>query len=92
MVWVLFGFYGLFYALSEGATKAMVAELVPDEKRSSAYGIFNAAVGVMALPASLIAGLLWNRISPAAPFAFGAALAGLALLGLSMVSTKKSAA
>jgi len=42
----------------------------------------SAAVGVMALPASLVAGILWHRISPAAPFAFGAALAGLALLGL----------
>jgi MFS family permease len=82
MMWVLYAFYGLFYALSEGAAKAMVAELVPEESRGTAYGLYNAAVGVMALPASLIAGLLWQRMSPAAPFAFGAALAGLALLGL----------
>ncbi|MCX6543452.1 MAG: MFS transporter [Acidobacteria bacterium] len=85
MMWVLYAFYGLFYALSEGAAKAMVAELVPEESRGTAYGLYNAAVGVMALPASLIAGLLWQRISPAAPFAFGAALAGLALVGLSFV-------
>ncbi|MCX6538358.1 MAG: MFS transporter [Acidobacteria bacterium] len=82
MMWVLYAFYGLFYAFSEGAAKAMVAELVPEESRGTAYGLYNAAVGVMALPASLIAGILWHRISPAAPFAFGAALAGLALLGL----------
>ena len=82
MMWVLYAFYGLFYALSEGAAKAMVAELVPEESRGTAYGLYNAAVGVMALPASLVAGLLWQRISPAAPFAFGAALAGLALIGL----------
>jgi MFS family permease len=82
MMWVLYAFYGLFYALSEGAAKAMVAELVPEESRGTAYGLYNAAVGVMALPASLVAGILWHRISPAAPFAFGAALAGLALLGL----------
>jgi len=82
MIWVLYAFYGLFYAFSEGAAKAMVAELVPEESRGTAYGLYNAAVGVMALPASLIAGVLWQRISPAAPFAFGAALAGLALFGL----------
>ena len=85
MIWVLYAFYGLFYALSEGAAKAMVAELVPEESRGTAYGLYNAAVGVMALPASLVAGMLWHRISPAAPFAFGAALAGLALLGLFFV-------
>ena len=82
MIWILYAFYGLFYAFSEGAAKAMVAELVSEESRGTAYGLYNAAVGVMALPASLAAGILWHRISPAAPFAFGAALAGLALLGL----------
>jgi len=85
MIWVLYAFYGLFYAFSEGAAKAMVAELVPEESRGTAYGLYNAAIGVMALPASVIAGLLWHRISPAAPFAFGAALAGLALIGLWLV-------
>jgi MFS family permease len=82
MIWVLYAFYGLFYAFSEGAAKAMVAELVSEESRGTAFGLYNAAVGVMALPASLVAGVLWHRISPAAPFAFGAALAGLALFGL----------
>jgi MFS family permease len=82
MIWVLWAFYGLFYALSESAAKAMVAELVAEESRGTAYGLYNAAVGVMALPASLLAGILWQRISPAAPFAFGAALAALALIGL----------
>ena len=82
MIWVLYAFYGLFYALSEGAAKAMVAELVPEESRGAAYGLYNASVGVMALPASLLAGILWRRISPAAPFAFGAALSGLALVAL----------
>ena len=82
MIWVLYAFYGLFYALSEGAAKAMVAELVSEESRGAAYGLYNAAVGVMALPASLLAGVLWHRISPAAPFAFGAALSGLALIAL----------
>jgi len=85
MIWPLYAFYGLFYALTEGSSKALVAELVPSATRGLAYGLYNAAVGVMALPASLIAGVLWARISPAAPFAFGAALATLALIGLAFV-------
>jgi MFS family permease len=85
MIWGLFAFYGLFYALTEGSAKALVAELVPDANRGVAYGLYNAAVGVMALPASLIAGALWTRVSPAAPFAFGAVLALLALVGLGFV-------
>ena len=89
MIWGLYAFYGLFYALTEGAAKAMVAELVPEESRGTAYGLYNAAVGVMALPASVIAGLLWHRISPAAPFVFGAGLAGLALIALWFVPTRR---
>jgi MFS family permease len=85
MIWALYGFYGLFYSLTEGSAKAMVAELVPDENRGAAYGLYSASIGVMALPASLIAGTLWNRISPAAPFAFGAVLAAVAFLGLQII-------
>ena len=85
MIWVFYALYGLFYALTEGSAKAMVAELVPDENRGAAYGLYNASIGIMALPASVIAGVLWNKISPAAPFAFGAALAALAFVGLSLV-------
>ncbi len=85
MIWVLFSVYGLFYALTEGAAKALVAELVPEKDRGKAYGLYNASIGVMALPASLIAGVLWTRVSPAAPFAFGAALAVIALITLQFV-------
>jgi MFS family permease len=85
MIWVLYAFYGLFYALTEGAGKALVAELVPDANRGAAYGLYNASIGVMALPASLVAGVLWTRVSPAAPFAFGAAMAFLAFVALRFV-------
>jgi MFS family permease len=85
MVWALYAFYGLFYALAEGSAKALVAELVPDANRGLAYGLYSAAVGVMALPASVIAGVLWTRVSPAAPFAFGAAIAVVAMIGLAFV-------
>jgi MFS family permease len=80
-VWVLFGLYGVFYALTEGSAKALVADLVPDEKRGTAYGLYSAGVGLAALPASLIAGILWQGIGswqgfgPAAPFIFGMGMA-----------------
>ena len=83
-VWTLFGFYGLYYAATEGVAKALVADLVPEELRGTAYGLFNAAIGIMTLPASFIAGLLWQGIGswtgfgPSAPFFFGAGMALLA--------------
>jgi MFS family permease len=77
-VWLLFGIYGIYYALTEGVAKALVADIVPQEQRGTAYGLFNAAIGLTALPASLIAGILWQTVNPAAPFYFGAAMALLA--------------
>ncbi len=86
-VWILFGLYGVYYALTEGAAKAFVADLVPPERRGTAYGLYNAALALTAFPASLIAGILWQGIGswggfgPSAPFFFGAALS-LAATGL----------
>ncbi len=83
-VWALFGLYGLYYAATEGVAKALVADLVPEAQRGTAYGLFNAAIGITALPASVIAGLLWQGVGawsgfgPAAPFLFGAGMALLA--------------
>lgn len=75
---ILYILYGLYYGLTEGVEKALVADLVEPEKRGTAYGLYNGAVGIFALPASLIAGFLWQYISPSAPFIFGAILALLA--------------
>ncbi len=77
-IWLLFAFYGIYYATTEGVAKALVADLVGREYRGRAYGIYNASLGVMALPASLIAGRLWDRVSPAAPFFFGSAVTAAA--------------
>lgn len=87
-VWILYAIYGLYYAFTEGSAKSMVAELVPEENRGAAYGLFNASIGVMALPASVIAGYLWN-ISSAAPFAFGALMAFLAFVALRFLPKEK---
>jgi MFS family permease len=77
-IWLLFGLYGLYYAATEGAAKALVADLVPPEQRGTAYGLFNAAIGLTMLPASLIAGVLWENLGAGAPFFFGALMALLA--------------
>lgn len=79
-VWLLFAFYGIYYATTEGVAKALVADMVADSHRGRAYGIYNMSVGLITLPASLIAGLLWDRVNPAAPFYFGAALSLMATL------------
>jgi len=84
-IWLFYSIYGLYYALTEGASRAFVADLIPQEQRGTAYGFFNAGIGLAALPASLIAGILWQGLGawgglgPAAPFYFGAALAVLAV-------------
>lgn len=83
-IWALFALYGLYYAATEGAAKAFIADLVPDTQRGTAYGLYNAAVGITVLPASLIAGLLWqgagtwSGFGASAPFLFGAVMALLA--------------
>jgi MFS family permease len=82
--------YGGYYGLSYGTAKALVADLVPTELRGTAFGTYNAALGLIDLPASLIAGLLWQGLGSwqgfgaSAPFLFGAtaALAAALLLAL----------
>ena len=83
-VWALFAFYGIYYAATEGVAKALIADLVPESQRGTAYGLYAAAVGLTALPASLIAGLLWQGLGSwtgfgaSAPFFFGAVMSLLA--------------
>jgi MFS family permease len=78
---VLYVLYGIYYGMTEGTARAMVADLVRPDQRGTAYGVFNAAVGLAAFPASLIAGVLWQGIGgwqgwgPRAPFFFGSLLA-----------------
>jgi MFS family permease len=81
-MWLLFACYGIYYGIVEGVARAFVADLVPKEKRGTAYGLYHGVVGLTLLPASVLAGWLWQTISPAAPFYFGAGLAFLAMLGM----------
>jgi MFS family permease len=81
-MWVLFGCYGIYYGIIEGVTKAYVADLVPAERRGTAYGYFQGMVGLTLLPASVLAGWLWSVVSPATPFYLGAGLAFVAMLAM----------
>jgi len=80
-VWVLYAIYGIYYGMAEGSARALVADMVAPEHRGTGYGAYNTVVGVTALPASLLAGLLWQGLGdwdgfgPSAPFLFGAVLA-----------------
>ena len=80
-VWALYALYGFYYGMAYGTAKAMVADLVPGELRGTAYGTYNAVLGILDFPASLIAGVLWQGaggwqgFGPSAPFIFGGVLA-----------------
>jgi MFS family permease len=91
-VWILYAVYGLYYGLTYGTAKALVADVVPERLRGTAFGTYNAVLGLLDFPASLIAGLLWDGWSgigfagfgPSAPFFFGATMAGLAALAMAL--------
>ena len=73
--WALFAVYGIFYGMTEGTEKALVADIVPKVRRGAAFGWYNLAIGLGALPASLIFGAIWDRSGAPAAFVFGATLA-----------------
>jgi MFS family permease len=78
--WALFFVYGSYYGLTEPVEKALVRDVTSPELRARAYGLYNFVIGATALPAGLLTGWLWDRVSPAAALATGAALAGAASL------------
>ncbi|HSD66216.1 MAG TPA: MFS transporter, partial [Vicinamibacteria bacterium] len=67
--------YGLYAAATEGAERAFVADFVPPERRGTAFGWFHLAVGISALPASVMFGIVWSRFGAAAAFGLSASLA-----------------
>ncbi len=83
-VWALYAIYGAFYGLAYSTANALIADLVPAELRGTAYGTYNAMIGLLAFPASVIAGVLWQGVGawpgfgPSAPFVFGGLMALIA--------------
>jgi MFS family permease len=80
--WALFAAYGVFFGLTEGTERALVADIVPPERRGSAFGWYHLAVGLGMLPASLLFGVLWDRAGAPTAFLVGAALSLAAAVGL----------
>jgi len=89
--WALFLAYGTFFGLTEGTQAALIADLVGQARRGTAYGWYYLAVGIGALPASVLFGLIWDRVSPRAAFDVGAGLAFAAALVLLAVRPQKPA-
>ncbi len=95
-VWLLYVAYGLYYGLAYGTANALVADLVPEALRGTAYGTYHAVIGILAFPASFIAGLLWQGMGawagfgPSAPFWFGGSLALIASLLMAFWMPKTS--
>jgi MFS family permease len=87
----LFALHGSYMGLTDGVQRAYLATLVPEERKATGFGLFHLVVGAAILPASLIAGLLWDHIGPAAPFWFGAGLAMLAALTFVSLSRRRQA-
>ncbi len=79
-VWVLFAIYGLYIALTDGVSKALVGQYVDKKDSGAIYGLLQTVTSIGLLLASVIGGLLWSVVGPRATFAFGAGAAGLALL------------
>jgi MFS family permease len=96
--WFLMTVYGVYFALTDGVARAFVADLVPADYRGTAYGVFHMAIGLAAMPSSLIAGILWGGLGtwsgwgPSAPFYFGAVLAFVAALLLAILLPAEQAA
>jgi MFS family permease len=76
--WTLFVIYGLYFGLTEGVEKALVADLVTDEKRGTAFGLYNLAYGITVFPASLIFGFVWSEFGAAPAFIMSAAISMVA--------------
>ena len=90
--WTLFLIYGVYFGLTEGVEKALVTDLVPPEKRGTAFGFYNLAFSITVLPASIIFGALWNQFGASAAFLVSAAISVGAAMLLLTVQTKKIAA
>jgi MFS family permease len=77
---VVFLAYGLYFGLTEPVERAWVVDLAPPSRRGAALGLYHGAVGLAALPASVLFGLLWQRFGAPVAFSFGAAAALAATL------------
>jgi MFS family permease len=86
--WALFAVYGVFFGLTEGSERALVADMVSLDRRGTAFGWYNLAIGLGALPASLLFGFVWDTAGASTAFVMGASLALAASVGMTLVGKK----
>jgi MFS family permease len=87
---VLFIFYGLFQGIFRSVGKALASDFVPESLRASAVGWYSAVFGLVGLIASVVAGLLWDRVGHAAVFYYGAIFAIAGSVGLLFIPGKRN--
>jgi MFS family permease len=87
-MWPLLALYGVYMALTDGVGKALVTDHAPREKRGTALGIFYMASGLVTLLASVVAGVLWDRVGPSATFGVGAVVAAIAVILVPMLKPR----
>jgi MFS family permease len=86
---VLFVIYGIYTALTTGVARALIVDIVPPENKAGALGLYAAIEGIGLLPASIIAGFLWQWLGPSAPFIFGGTLGLTTCIGVFIIFTIK---
>ena len=91
-IWTLFIIYGSYFGLTEGVEKAFVADMVPEDKHGTAYGLYNLAFGITVFPASLLFGLVWNQFGAATAFLASGCVSLLAIILLTTVKPETEAA
>jgi MFS family permease len=87
--WALFAVYGVYFGLTEGVEKALVADFAPAHLRGSAFGLYHLVVGIGALPASLVFGVVWQSVGAEWAFGMGAGLSLLAATLLALLQLEK---
>jgi MFS family permease len=88
LIWGLYGFYGVYYAISQGVSRALLSDIVSPDHRGRAFGIYGMTVGIATLPASFLAGFLWDKFGASVPFYFGAFMAMIACISLFIFAKK----
>ena len=81
--------YGLYSALTDISQKAMISDIVRKDLKGTAYGLYHAILGITLLPASLIAGVLYDKVNANAPFYFGSLMASIATILMIIFTLKK---
>jgi MFS family permease len=87
---ILWALYGAYYGVSDAVGKALVADIVPPAQRATGFGILSMVTGLVLLPASILAGVLWDGVGQQAPFWFGAGCAAAAVVLLGFIQRRSN--